>query len=85
MLTSIYQTTRRHITQDSNLNSVVSVSSFPLHGALENFLVIFWHNIHRIFFKSLQHHRLPVDANTADTEVFENLIFYLKSNLKYYK
>jgi len=27
------------------------------------------------FSKSLQHHRLPVDPNKADSEVFENLIF----------
>ena len=66
MLTSIYQTTRRHIKQDRNLNSVVSVSSFHLHGALDNSLVIFWHKIDRAFSKLFQHHRFPVDANTAD-------------------
>jgi len=75
MLTSIYETTRRHITQDHNINSVVFVNSFPLHGTLDNFLVIFLHKIYRIFSKSLQHHRIPVDASTADSEVFENLIF----------
>jgi len=34
MLASIYQTALDHITQDSNLNSVVSVSSFPLYTVL---------------------------------------------------
>lgn len=78
MLASLYQTTRCNITQDSNLNSVVFVSSFPLHGALHNSLVIIWRKNDGILFlfsRSLKRNRRPVDANKADNEALENLIF----------